>query len=474
MSQTDDRQLFIVFGATGDLMSRKLLPALCRLKNRELRNTEFHVLGVARDTGRDDRQYREWAASVLNKASVEPDDRGWLDHFYYHSITREQKADFDALRAKIEEIEDEADLPGNRIIYLALPPSAMEPTIEGLGRAGLNKSAGWTRLVVEKPFGRDLKSADHLNRALHRFFDEKQIYRIDHYLGKETVQNLLVFRFANPVFEAVWNREHVHSVRVTVAEDLGVGTRAGYYEKSGALRDMVQNHLTQLLCLTAMEAPVAFDADSIRDEKVKILRSILPIEKEKVVFGQYGPGRIGDEEVKGYLEEDGVAEQSQTETFVSLPLTIANWRWQGVPFILRTGKRLQERVSRITVRFNSSPVSLFHPFTECRVSSNELIITIQPDEGFDLRFEVKTPGQDINTKTERLQFRYSDAFVPLPDAYETLLADVSAGDQTLFVRADEAEYSWKLYDPLLESPRTLHSYEAGGWGPKAAGFFSDK
>jgi glucose-6-phosphate 1-dehydrogenase len=471
MAKKSERHLTIVFGGTGDLMSRKLLPALGRLKNGELRDTEFHVLAVARDTGKDDDQYRQWAASALEDASVKLQDDSWLKQLYYHSITRERKADFDALREKIEEIEDEADLPGNRIIYLALPPAAMEPTIEGLGKAGLNKSGGWTRLVIEKPFGRDLNSANHLNQTVHRFFQENQIYRIDHYLGKETVQNLLVFRFANPVFESIWNRHNVQSVRITVAEDLGVGTRAGYYEKSGALRDMIQNHLTQLLCLTAMEAPVAFGADSIRDEKVKILRSILPIEVEKVVFGQYDRGKIGDQEVPGYREEKGVAHDSQTETFVSIPLEIANWRWHGVPFVLRTGKRLKERLTRIAVRFHCPPVSLFHPFTECQVSSNELIITIQPDEGFDLRFEVKTPGQEINTKTEGLRFRYSEAFVPLPEAYETLLLDVAIGDQTLFVRADEAEYSWRLYDPLLEAPRTLHRYEAGSWGPAEAGFF---
>ncbi|MFZ0428118.1 MAG: glucose-6-phosphate dehydrogenase [Acidobacteriota bacterium] len=471
MSGQSERHLFVVFGGTGDLMRRKLLPALAMLKNRELRDTDFHVLGVARDVGKDDDQYRDWAASALRDASIELEDESWLKNLYYHSITRENKSDFDALREKIEEIEDQVDLGGNRIIYLALPPPAMEPTIEGLGRAGLNRSSGWTRLVIEKPFGRDLDSANHLNEALHRFFQEPQVYRIDHYLGKETVQNLLVFRFANPVFESVWNRDHVQSVRLTVAESLGVGTRAGYYEKSGALRDMVQNHLTQLLCLTAMEAPVAFDADSIRDEKVKILRSVLPIEPDEVVFGQYGAGKVQGEDVPGYLEEEGVAPDSQTETFVSLNLGIASWRWQGVPFLLRTGKRLKERVSRIAVRFRCPPVSLFHPFTECQVSSNELIITIQPDEGFDLRFEVKTPGQEINTKTERLRFRYSEAFVPLRDAYVTLLLDVAMGDQTLFVRADEAEHSWRLYDPLLEAPRTVHRYEAGTWGPKEAGFF---
>ncbi len=472
MGQTSEKQLFVVFGGTGDLMSRKLLPALANLKNRELSDTELHVLAVARDTGKDDAQFRDWAASVLKEASIELDDESWIQNLYYHSITREQKADFDALRERIEEIEDEADLPGNRVVYLALPPSAMEPTIEGLGKAGLNKSAGWTRLVIEKPFGRDLDSARHLNEALHRCFEEHQVYRIDHYLGKETVQNLLVFRFANPVFESVWNRDHVQSVRILVAEDIGVGSRAGYYEKSGALRDMVQNHLTQLLCLTAMEAPVAFEANSIRDEKVKILRSVIPIEQDKVVFGQYGPGKIEGEEVPGYHQEEGVADDSKTATFVSIPLEIANWRWQGVPFTLCTGKRLPDRVTRISVRFRCPPVSLFHPFTECQVSSNELDITIQPDEGFDLRFEVKTPGQEIATKTERLRFRYSEAFVPLPDAYETLLMDVATGDQTLFVRADEAEYSWKLYDPLLDARRTLHQYEAGSWGPREAGLFA--
>ncbi len=322
--------------------------------------------------------------------------------------------------------------------------------------------------MVEKPFGQDLESARELNQLVHRYFDESQIYRIDHYLGKETVQNLLVFRFANPIFESLWNRQYVDNVQITVSEELGVGTRAPYYDDSGALRDMVQNHLTQLLSLSAMEAPVSFDANAVRDEKVKVLRSANPPTDREVVFGQYGEGVLGDEPVPGYREEEGVRPGSKTETYVALRLEIDNWRWNGVPFYLRTGKRLPRKLTQIDVVFREPPVCLFQGMEGCQIESNVLRITLQPEEGFSLFFQVKTPGDSMQLKTHPLRFRYGEAFEPLPDAYRTLIRDLVEGDQTLFVRGDEVEASWQLYDPILKDPPETQPYAAGTWGPRKA------
>ena len=350
------------------------------------------------------------------------------------------------------------------------PPGRLRPAITGLGQAKLNRSPGWTRLVVEKPFGRDPESAQNLNQLLHRYFDEPQIYRIDHYLGKETVQNLLIFRFANDIFEPLWHRNLVQSVQITVAESAGVGSRGNYYEQTGALRDMAQNHLTQLLTLTAMEVPVAFEPEAIRSEKAKVLRAVSPVRPEDVVYGQYTRGSVGGKEAPGYREERGVAPDSVTETFVALKLGIENWRWNGVPFYLITGKGLPARFTQIAVTFRCPPVWLFQP-RPATCNPNVLVFTLQPDEGFDLHFQVKAPGEPLELKTQRLRYRYAEAFGPLPDAYETLLVDVMAGDQTLFVRADEAEAAWRIYAPLLaERPATLllsrrHLRPPGGGPP---------
>ena len=347
-----------------------------------------------------------------------------------------------------------------------MPPSGFAPSIVGLGDAGLNQSSGWTRLVIEKPFGRDLASAQDLNRLVHRYFEESQIYRIDHYLGKETVQNLLVFRFANPLFESVWNRDRVERIEITVAEELGVGERAGYYDKTGALRDMVQNHLTQLLTLTAMEVPAAFEADTIRDEKVKVLRSLAPLQPDHVVFAQYSGGIVDGEPVPSYLQEPGVDQESRTETLVSIRLEVLNWRWQGIPFILRTGKRLAERLTQIKVRFRSPPVTLFRGSGSNQLPSGALVITLQPDEGFDLDLDVKSPGPEISLDRHSLKFRYAESLGSLPEAYETLLLDVLTADQTLFVRGDEVEAAWRLYAPVLDRPLPIRTYPAGSWGPE--------
>ena len=337
-----------------------------------------------------------------------------------------------------------------------------------------DKTKGWKRLVIEKPFGKNLASAQELNGVLHQHFEESQVYRIDHYLGKETVQNLLVFRFANPVFESLWNRDRVESVEITVCESLGVEKRAGYYDKSGALRDMVQNHLTQLLTLTAMEVPAAFEADAIRDEKVKVLKSIAPLDPEYVIMGQYEEGHVEDEKVVGYLEEEGVPADSQTETFVALRVMIDSWRWQGVPFYLRTGKRMDDRLTKIVVNFRSAPISLFPRHRNQQPKPNRLILTLQPNEGFELGFEVKSPGQDMTTQTQRLSFEYGEVFGPLQEGYETLLFDVITDDQTLFVRSDEVEMSWSLYEPLLEAEFPIYNYESGSWGPQEAHFMLAK
>ncbi|TRO60086.1 glucose-6-phosphate dehydrogenase, partial [Candidatus Bathyarchaeota archaeon] len=367
---------------------------------------------------------------------------------------------------RIFELETQKELSGNRVFYMALPPNAFPTTIKGLGESGLNKGSGWTRIVIEKPFGHDLETAKDLNNLIHRHFQESQIYRIDHFLGKETVQNLLVFRFANAFFEHLWNREHIESIDIVVAENQGIEKRANYYEQSGALRDMVENHLTQLLTLVAMEPPTTFESDAIRNEKIKILHQITPIKSEDVVFGQYTEGMINGKKVKGYREEPGVSSESKTETFVGLRLEIANWRWAGVPFFLFTGKRMPQRLTEIKVRFQCAPVSIFAPFgPACSVQPNVLIITIQPDEGFDLKIQVKSLGQPMNLTTQSLNFKYSEAFGSSPDAYEALLLDVINGDQTLFVHSDEVESAWSLYTPLLKMDKPLILYPAGSGYP---------
>jgi len=465
-----DPALVVVFGATGDLMRRKLLPALARLGVGRQLHGRSRIMGVARRADLADAKFRAWACEAAGEiGDADEGVRRWCQNcLHYHAIGEGRAEDFRALAARITALEREHDLPGNRVFYLALPPQAFVDTITGLGQAGLGHSPGWTRLVIEKPFGRDLRSARDLNRVAHTYFDEEQVYRIDHYLGKETVQNLLVFRAANPIFESIWNRDRVESVQITVAEETGIEGRAGYYEQAGALRDMVQNHLMQILTLTAMDLPGAFRADAIRNEKVKVLGVIRPIAPGDIVLGQYGRGRINGQDVPGYREEPGVAPGSSVETFAALRAEVASLRWFGVPFYLRTGKRLPRRVTQVVVTFRCPPVSIFQPFDSCTIHSDVLAITIQPDEGFDLWVEVKTPGQPVTLQPQRLHFRYAEAFAPLADAYETLLLDVLIGDQTLFVRGDEVEGSWSLYGPVLEHRPQVHPYAAGTWGPPEA------
>ncbi len=468
--KAEDDQLFVVFGGTGDLMERKLLPALYRLSTGSENVGRTQVLGIARSTDFDDESYRKWAYEALRETGLNDTDmKEWCDdHLGFQSIRNSEEEDYRRLADRIKTVEEENGLPGNRVFYLGLPPKAFSLVINRIGEVGLQEDApGWTRLVVEKPIGKDLDSVQTLNKLVHRYFDEDQIYRIDHYLGKETVRNLLVYRFANTVFESLWNRHFIDNVQITVAEDLGVGTRTEYYDRSGALRDMVQNHLTQLLTLIAMEPPTSFDPGPIRNEKIKVLESIKPLSGQDVVFGQYASGRINGSSVRGYHEEQDVPSDSTTETFVALQMEMDNWRWQGVPFYLRTGKRLPRKVTEIAVVFKRPPRSVFGKIDQ-EITQDVLRIVLQPNEGFSLYFDLKTPGTSFDLSTKPLNFRYADEFEPLPDAYETLLLDMMKGDQTLFVRADEVESSWGLYNPLLENPPETKSYAAGTWGPAEA------
>jgi glucose-6-phosphate 1-dehydrogenase len=462
--------IFVIFGGTGDLAHRKILPALFQLYAHGLTGEHSLVLGVGRDTDIDDAKFRAFATTAITpEMGSAADAAAWAQKaIFYQSNGPGEPADFHALRERIEALERDHGLTGNRVFYLSLPPQAFPPTIAGLGAAGLNKSGGWTRLVIEKPFGRDLESAQQLNRLVHQFFDESQVYRIDHYLGKETVQNLMVFRFANAMFESLWNRDHIESVEITVAEELGVENRAGYYEQAGALRDMVQSHLTQLLALVAMEVPSAFEATAIREEKIKALRSIAPILAHDAVFGQYTAGVIDGKPVPGYREEPDVAPDSKTETYVALRLSVDNWRWQGVPFYLRTGKRMARRLTEIRVRFRQAPVWMFRSVPGTSPQANTLVITLQPNEGFRLFFDVKAPGEPFRLERLTLHFNYEEEFKFLPEAYQTLLLDVMRGDQTLFVHGDEVETSWRMYAPLLNRNVPPSPYPAGTWGPTEA------
>ncbi|MDI3462519.1 MAG: Glucose-6-phosphate 1-dehydrogenase [Nitrospira sp.] len=472
MQETVEPHLFIILGATGDLTRRKLLPALFHLRTYgELEKQNTLIVGAALPAMSAD-AFRLWAYEGLCNSGARhaPDLRQWCEHhLYYQTLQEGTLADYEALATCITRMEVARNLPQNRIFYLALPPTIVPETLELLDQTGLLKSHGWVRVVFEKPFGHDFHSARALNTLLHRFLDESQIYRIDHYLGKETVQNLLAFRFANPIFESLWNRDTVESVEITVAEDLGVEHRGAYYQGAGALRDMVQNHLTQLLTVVGMEVPTSFEASEIRAEKLKVLRSISSILPQDVIFGQYTAWDVAGQRIAGYLEEPGVSPDSTTETYVALKLEIHNWRWRGVPFFLRTGKRLPRKITQVAVTFRPAPIQVFRSLEPDSLNPNKLLITLQPSEGFSLCFSVKTPGRPFKFTDRALRFDYGQGFGgELPEAYETLLRDIMIGDQTLFVTAEFTETAWRLYDPLLLDPRPVHFYTAGSWGPKEA------
>lgn len=463
--------LFVIMGGSGALARRKLLPAVWHLAAQGSLAGKSIILATARRRHLDDESYRRWAREGLRAAGLmtDPSCAHWCDEcLYYHPLGEERPEDFQGLRQRIEALEREHDLPGNRVFYLAIPPASLPLAAEGLGAAGLHRGPGWTRIVVEKPFGHDLASATELDRVLKRYFTEEETYRIDHYLGKEAVQNLLVFRFANPVFESLWSRDRIASVQITVAETSGIEDRAAFYDEVGALRDMVQNHMMQLLTLIAMEIPPSFEADAIRNEKAKVLQAVAPIRPNGVCLGQYVAGEIDGVAVPGYLEAPGVRPGSDTETFVALEININNWRWQGVPFYLRTGKRLATNTRQIVVNFRCPVLSVFDRYPEAAVSANSLVITLEPGEGFELEFVVKAPGDMLTLQPQRLRFRYDEAFGRLPEAYETLLLDILTGDQTLFVRIDEVLEAWRLLTPLLELPGRPYPYPAGSWGPPEA------
>ena len=468
---TSEGSIFTIFGATGDLARRKLLPALYRNHANGKLDPRVRILGVSRSE-LDDEAFRERARAALDAAGATGEDvEAFLGRLHYMSSPEGNAEDFARLKQKLEELRGLNHIPENYVFYLSLPPRVFGSTIAGLGATGLNvtNEKGWTRVVVEKPFGTDLESARLLNAEIHGHFTEEQIYRIDHYLGKETVQNLLVFRLANAFIESSWNRERVEEVQITVGESLGVGTRAGYYDQSGALRDMLQNHITQLVSLVAMEVPSSFSARSIRYEKLKVLKSIHAIEPADVVRGQYVAGSVDGHQAKGYLEEDGVPPGSDTETFIAVKMGIDSWRWQGVPFYIRTGKRMPKKMSQIAVRFRGAPVRYFERLGCPQDTADVLTITLQPGEGFSFHFDIKVPGNPLRLERVPLQFEYDEHFHgTIPEAYETLLLDVLAGDQTLFVHGDEVEESWRVYQPLLDAPPRVRPYPAGSWGPPEA------
>jgi glucose-6-phosphate 1-dehydrogenase len=483
LGQPSDPCVMVIFGAGGDLTKRKLIPALYNLAKGKLLPQQFAIVGISREQSSTD-DFRNQATEQIKQYSTSGFDAASWEWFaqrlYYHPGDFKDPQVYVKLGELLAQVDKEQGTRGNRLFYLATSPAFFPIVVERLGAAGLTKEANgqWSRVVIEKPFGQDLASAVSLNREIGQVLRESQVYRIDHYLGKETVQNILAFRFANGIFEPVWNRRYVDHVQVTVAEELGVELRGGYYDTAGALRDMVPNHIFQLITLTAMEPPISFDAQAVHDEQTKILRAIQPLTPELVlthaVRGQYGEGTIDGKQVPAYRAEANVPPQSTTETFVAMALHIDNWRWAGVPFYLRTGKRLPTRVTEIVIRFRRPPFVLFRKTSVDKIQSNELVLSIQPDEGISLSFEAKVPGPVVRLGAVNMDFQYADYFGSTPSTgYETLLYDCMKGDPTLFQRADMVEAAWTVVQPILDvwralPPRDFPNYQAGAWGPDQA------
>ncbi|CAN5440145.1 glucose-6-phosphate dehydrogenase [soil metagenome] len=472
----------VIFGATGDLTHRKLVPALYNIAADGELPPAVAVIGFARRPKTDDafRQEMEEATREHSRQTVR--DEIW-DEFarslFYHQSEFQDEAGYKKLAKRLAQLDKKSGTRGNRLFYFAAAPDQFEVIIQNLKKAGLNEApdGGWARVILEKPFGSDLDSARHLNRVVRGAFSEDQTYRIDHFLGKETAQNILVLRFANAIFEPLWNGRYIDHLQITAAETLGVENRAGYYESAGALRDMVQNHLLQLLCLVGMEPPTDLGADSIRDEKVKVVRSLRPFQKDEVglevVRGQYGKGAIAGESVAAYRKENGVDPKSLTETYVALRVLVDNWRWANVPIYIRVGKRLPKSGTEISVHFKKAPQVLFNRESEM-LDENVLVIRSQPDEGISLRMQAKVPGTSFRIESVKMDFHYGTSFGKAsPEAYERLLLDAMAGDATLFARRDEVEQAWKFIDTIEEvwaakaAPK-LYTYPAGSWGPEEA------
>ena len=481
LPRTPDPCVMIIFGASGDLTARKLVPALYDLAAQRRLPLEFAVVGVSR-TEMSHEEFREKLRKALGEyRSGEVSDDVWesfASGIFYLPGDSKKAESYDDLREFLKKVDSEKGTQGNRAFYLSTSPSLVPTIVERLGEAGLNEGedGGWSRLVIEKPFGWDLESAEELNAEIQSYFDESQIYRIDHYLGKETVQNILALRFSNGIFEPIWNQHYVDHVQITVAEDIGVGSRGAFYEEAGALRDIVQNHLMQILCLTAMEPPVAFDALSVREEKVKVLKAARRIPEDDVeryaVRGQYEKGWVWGESVVGYRDEPDVAPDSVTDTFVALKIFVDNWRWAGVPFYVRAGKRMPKKSTEIAIQFHATPHTPFAGDDTKNLDPNVLVIRIQPEEGISLKIGAKVPGQGFEVSSVNMDLLYGTAFLEeAPDAYQRLLLDLMLGDPTLFIRADEAEGAWSILAPVMEAwseKKEVAMYAAGEWGPKEA------
>jgi glucose-6-phosphate 1-dehydrogenase len=470
----------VIFGASGDLTKRKLLPALFHLEQGGLLPKEFSIVGVAR---RDLKSTfaPDMKDGILKYGGGEKNDSKideFIDKVDYHEMNFDDDKGYEELKSLLASIDKKRGTQGNRLFYLAVAPEYFADIVNRLGKHGMvHPEKGKARVIIEKPFGTDLESARKLNDDINKVIGEDQVFRIDHYLGKETVQNVLVFRFANGLFEPIWNRNYIDNVQITAAESIGIEGRGPFYEKAGALRDVVQNHMMEVLSFVAMEPPVSFEADAVRGEKVKVWRAIKPISLENTVRGQYGPGKEGDKPVKGYREEDRVDPQSQTETYTALKLELESWRWAGVPFYLRAGKRLAKRVTEVTIQFKQPPQLLFNRLGQgpCKeIQPNLLTMRIQPDEGISLRFGAKVPGPETNVCPVVMDFKYSTAFgVNSANGYERLLLDAMLGDQTLFAHRDGVEATWSLYTPVLEEwaaakQKDFPNYSSGSWGPEAA------